>query len=330
MQPSPRSSNAIRFGLFEADLSSGELRKRGRKIALQDQPFQVLALLLQRPGELVSREEFQQALWTADTFVEFDEGLNKAIQKLRLALDDSPDNPRFIETLPRKGYRFIAPVDKNSSTSPPLTPQVSVKTRKTEFLAWALFGIASIALAVLGIFQFRQQPANAQVVRFFVSPPDGVRLSLETVPVISPDGRQFVIGVFGNADGKMQLWLRTLDSPVMRMAAVSEETMAPFWSPDSRHVGFFSEGKLKKGGRVGWTAANPGGRVGVHQAWHLEPGWNNSVSCTRLESGACLCRGRRGPDRSSTRPVAPRDRVKLAAVLAGWAPFPLLQPQHRS
>jgi DNA-binding winged helix-turn-helix (wHTH) protein len=90
--------NAIRFGLFEADLSARELRKRGRKIPLQDQPFRVLTLLLQRAGELVSREEFQRALWPGDTFVEFDEGLNKAIQKLRQALDDSSDNPRFIET----------------------------------------------------------------------------------------------------------------------------------------------------------------------------------------------------------------------------------------
>ena len=85
--PTPVSPNAIRFGLFEADLATGELRKRGRKISLQDQPFRVLTLLVQRPGELVSREEFQKALWPGDTFVEFDEGLNKAIQKLRQALD---------------------------------------------------------------------------------------------------------------------------------------------------------------------------------------------------------------------------------------------------
>jgi DNA-binding winged helix-turn-helix (wHTH) protein/Tol biopolymer transport system component len=114
VQPIPVSPNAIRFGLFEADLSTGELRKRGRRIPLQDQPFRVLALLLLHPGDLVSREEFQRALWPGDTFVEFDEGLNKAIQKLRQALDDSSDNPRFIETLPRKGYRFIAPVDRTA------------------------------------------------------------------------------------------------------------------------------------------------------------------------------------------------------------------------
>ncbi|PYT25798.1 MAG: hypothetical protein DMG57_23795 [Acidobacteria bacterium] len=94
VQPSSASPKVLRFGLFEADLSAAELRKRGRKIPLQEQPFKVLALLLRRPGELVTREEFQRALWTADTFVEFDEGLNKAIQKLRQALDDSSGNAR--------------------------------------------------------------------------------------------------------------------------------------------------------------------------------------------------------------------------------------------
>ena len=101
------------FGLFELDLSAGELCKQDRRIKLQDQPFQVLVLLLRRPGEVVTREELQQALWPADTFVEFDQGLNTAIKKIRQALGDSADNPRFVETIPRKGYRFIAPVEGN-------------------------------------------------------------------------------------------------------------------------------------------------------------------------------------------------------------------------
>src|SRR5216684_3595121 len=135
VQSSPVSPNAIRFGLFEADLSACELHKRGRKIPLQDQPFRVLTLLLRRPGELVSREEFNRALWPGETFVEFDEGLNKAIQKLRQALGDSSDNPRFIETLPRKGYRFIAPVDGNSAVTPVEKP---AKRQDKKTLAWVL------------------------------------------------------------------------------------------------------------------------------------------------------------------------------------------------
>src|SRR3984893_14202652 len=110
MQPFPATPRAIHFVLFEVDLAAAELRKRGRKVPLQDQPFRVLALLLRSPGQVVTREELQRALWPDDTFGDFDEGLNKAIQKLRQALDDSTDSPRFIETLPRKGYRFIARV----------------------------------------------------------------------------------------------------------------------------------------------------------------------------------------------------------------------------
>src|SRR5712692_6461122 len=108
----------IRFGLFEFDLAAGELCKQGRKIKLQDQPFQVLALLLRRPGEIVTREELQKALWPADTFIEFDQGVNTAIKKIRQALGDSAENPRFIETLPRKGYRFIAPVEDLETPAP--------------------------------------------------------------------------------------------------------------------------------------------------------------------------------------------------------------------
>src|SRR6185503_15267771 len=97
----PSSSRGIiRFGPFEVDLSAREVRKNGRKIKLQEQPFRFLALLAQRPGEVVTREELQQALWPADTFVEFDHGLNTAIKKIRQALDDSAETPQFMETLP--------------------------------------------------------------------------------------------------------------------------------------------------------------------------------------------------------------------------------------
>src|SRR5437762_1762673 len=106
-----------RFGTFEVDVRSGELRRQGVRIKLQEQPFHVLTVLLQRPGEVVSREELRSQNWPADTFVDFDNSLNTAINKLREALGDSADNPRFIETLPRRGYRFIAPVTGVGSAS---------------------------------------------------------------------------------------------------------------------------------------------------------------------------------------------------------------------
>ncbi len=105
-----RSPLILRFGTFEVDVRAGELRKQGVRIKLQEQPFHVLTVLLQRPGEVVTREELRSQNWPADTFVDFDNSLNTAINKLREALGDSADNPRFIETLPRRGYRFIAPV----------------------------------------------------------------------------------------------------------------------------------------------------------------------------------------------------------------------------
>ena len=113
----PTRNHPTRFGAFDVDLRSGELRKHGIRLKLQDQPFQVLALLLEHPGDVVTREELRQKLWPADTFVDFDTGLNSAVKKLRDALGDSAEKPRYIETLPRRGYRFIARVENGDLTA---------------------------------------------------------------------------------------------------------------------------------------------------------------------------------------------------------------------
>jgi Tol biopolymer transport system component/DNA-binding winged helix-turn-helix (wHTH) protein len=114
MEESAAKSNIIQFGLFELDLQARELRKSGIRIKLQEQPFQILSMLLERPGEIVTREELQKRLWAGDTFVDFDLSLNSAVKKLRQALNDDSENPRFIETLYRRGYRFIAPISTAS------------------------------------------------------------------------------------------------------------------------------------------------------------------------------------------------------------------------
>ena len=108
------NARLARFGVFELDLSAGELRKNGVKLRLQGQPFQVLALLLERAGDVVTREELQQRLWPSDTFVDFDHSLNTAINKVREALGDSASSPRYVETLARRGYRFIAPLQSEA------------------------------------------------------------------------------------------------------------------------------------------------------------------------------------------------------------------------
>jgi len=114
----PSRPHQVRFGEFQLDLETGELQSNRHRLILQDQPFQVLTILLQHPGRLVTREELKKTLWPTDTFVDFDHGLNKAVNRLRETLNDSADHPRFIETLPRKGYRFIVPVSSHLPLEP--------------------------------------------------------------------------------------------------------------------------------------------------------------------------------------------------------------------
>ncbi len=132
LPPITPARKTIRFGVFEVDLAAGELRKNGNRIRLQEQPFQILVCLLDRAGEVITREELRQKLWPADTFVDFDHSLNTAINKLREALGDSASSPRYVETLARRGYRFLAPVQPANPTSqaspPALTADVTPLT----------------------------------------------------------------------------------------------------------------------------------------------------------------------------------------------------------
>jgi TolB-like protein/Tfp pilus assembly protein PilF len=124
----PNWPGIVRFGVFELDTRAGELRKSGAKIRVQEQPFQILVMLLERPDEVVSREELRQKLWPADTFVDFEHGVNSAVARLRDALGDSADNPRFIETLPRRGYRFIGSVNGGHAAKPKKAARRKIKS----------------------------------------------------------------------------------------------------------------------------------------------------------------------------------------------------------
>ena len=123
METTGRSDRHVRFKSFELNLHTRELHRHGLKLKLQGQPVEVLAMLLERPGDLVTREELQQRLWPDDTFVDFEHGLNSTINRLREALGDHAETPRFIETLPRLGYRFIAPVEDGAIAAPASSPQ---------------------------------------------------------------------------------------------------------------------------------------------------------------------------------------------------------------
>src|ERR1700688_3024677 len=140
MQEAEHPYLRLRFGVFEMDLGTGELRKHGVQVRLQKQPFQVLAMLLEHAGEVVTREELQKQLWPADTSVDFDHGLNKTINKIREALGDSAESPRFVETVARRGYRFLAEVKSVDAApvrgpDPATQPQPSAENRERPALA---------------------------------------------------------------------------------------------------------------------------------------------------------------------------------------------------
>jgi TolB-like protein/DNA-binding winged helix-turn-helix (wHTH) protein/Flp pilus assembly protein TadD len=169
----------LRFGVFEVDLRAGELRKHGLRVRLQEQPFQVLAMLLKHAGEVVTREELQKKLWLADTFVDFDHGLNKAINKIRDALGDSAESPRFVETVARRGYRFLAEVrvvDSPPLRGPELATEAQAKdradvsgeseahTQLERSLAWRISGSVLVLLLVILVtwaFHSRNRPSHA-------------------------------------------------------------------------------------------------------------------------------------------------------------------------
>ncbi|HXZ27083.1 MAG TPA: winged helix-turn-helix domain-containing protein [Terriglobales bacterium] len=167
--PHPRF---YRFGTFQLDVPSGELRRNGIKVRLPGQSFQVLLCLLERPGEVVTREELRQLLWPAGTFVDFDEGMNAAVKKLRAALSDSAENPRFVETLPRRGYRFLCPVitvrPEAAASAVAAIPTRSVSRRGMAW--WGAVGVLLAVLAVTGITWYRRRTAAAPIRSIAVLP----------------------------------------------------------------------------------------------------------------------------------------------------------------
>jgi TolB-like protein/DNA-binding winged helix-turn-helix (wHTH) protein/Flp pilus assembly protein TadD len=178
MEASTATARVLRFGIFELNAQSGELRRHGLKIRLPDQSFQILRLLLDRPGEVVAREELRRHLWTSETFVDFDVGLNSAIRKLREALDDSADNPRFVETLPRRGYRFIAsvqPATTEQVPEPVAAPTTAGGRARPLWIAGALALAVSIATLIVGDERgwwerLRPGPASQQIRSLAVLP----------------------------------------------------------------------------------------------------------------------------------------------------------------
>jgi Tol biopolymer transport system component/DNA-binding winged helix-turn-helix (wHTH) protein len=259
---SPASTLSIRFDRFRVDVSSGQLRKEGRKIRLQPQPFQLLVLLLRNPGQVVSREDVRQELWAQDTFVDFDHGLAAAVNKLREALGDSAESPRYIETLPRRGYRFIGSakcenvdsVAGEQTTGVPLSPDPSVEDpvgtgreispRRERWLHFGLILAAVASLSTL-IFVISRNRTSGEAARASAAVPFTSLPGFAGAPAFSPDGSRIAFAWNGdnkntntNAAG-FDLYVKALGSEEkLQLTHHPSEWISSAWSPDGTQVAF--------------------------------------------------------------------------------------------
>jgi hypothetical protein len=201
----------------------------GRKIRLQERPFKVLSLLLRRPGEVVTREELQQALWPEGTFVEFEHSLNTAIKKVRQALGDSAENPRFIETIPRRGYRFIGPANGMAET-----PLVRPTGRRGLILGLTLALAVVAGIAAWSSMRGRDTPESVVTAGRLTTFP-----GWERHPSFSPDGNQVAFSWAGEDGGGFDVYVKVLgaESP-LRLTSDPADDMSPAWSPDGRTIAF--------------------------------------------------------------------------------------------
>jgi DNA-binding winged helix-turn-helix (wHTH) protein len=245
------AEDVIRFGLFELDLKAGQLSRNGTKLRLPQQPLQLLAILLERPGEILTRDELRQRLWSSEVFVDFDHGLNKSIQKLRDALGDSATSPRYIETIPRVGYRFIAPVRNGSrplepevavkidgsasvSVAPPVTPAVAAKRRS---LWWILAAAVCAVAAIIAIAMYLSGRPHPAIIKY-------TQLTDFTdsasTPALSPDGHILAF-IRGDSDflSADQVYAKVLpDGEARRLTDDSREKYGLAFSPDGSQIAY--------------------------------------------------------------------------------------------
>ena len=223
----------IRFGLFEVDLPAGELRKQGVKSKLQDQPFRILVTLLQQSGKVVTREDLYKELWPADTFVDFEHSLNAAIKKLRDALGDDPEHPHFIETIPRRGYRFLADIHLQEAAKP--------RFRLPKPLAFLCIAVTAAICATL-LYYFLRSPVSAEpmtVVPLTTSP------GAETQAAFSSDGEQVAFIWDGDTATSSDIYVKRVGmEDSLRLTRGFGFVCCPAWTSDNRYIAFstFSKG----------------------------------------------------------------------------------------
>jgi Tol biopolymer transport system component/DNA-binding winged helix-turn-helix (wHTH) protein len=228
----------VHFGNFEVDLQAGELRKDGRRVRLQEQPFRILALLLRNPGQPVTRDELRVNLWPADTFVDFDHGLNSAVARLREALGDSAEKPNYVETVAKRGYRFIGAINPEAVLISP-APETP-KSRNAAPLARrsiAIGGLTSIALLLaVGSWTRSRLDADASLARIEVVPVVALR-GFQATPAFSPDG---ALVAFRQSDGHSNTGIYVAVVGGEKSIQLTKEPgdCCPTWSPDGRQIAF--------------------------------------------------------------------------------------------
>jgi TolB-like protein/DNA-binding winged helix-turn-helix (wHTH) protein/Flp pilus assembly protein TadD len=306
-------SGLLRFGAFELDPASGELLKRGVRIRLHDKPYQLLMALLERPGETITRKELQERLWPGDTFVEFENGLNNAVSRLRDALGDSAESPRFIETLPRRGYRFIAPVEQTAADlpaaleidMPPETaaaaPDSASSTSKP--VSWRVvtagFTAASILLMVVVFIWKREAPAGP--------------VSLAVLPFVAAnetEGSEDAYLAFAMTDALIGELSRVGALKVISQTSVMQYKGARKSLPDiARELGVGSvvEGSVvREGGQLRVTVQLIDARTDTHlwtQTYSRDPVTALAHQRTLAREAATLIRTRLVPSDRSTTPM---------------------------
>jgi Tol biopolymer transport system component len=231
----------VRFDDFEVDVRAGDLRKDGRRIKLQEQPFRVLSLLLERSGELVTREELRQNLWPADTFVDFDHGLNSAVARLREGLGDSADKPRYIETIAKRGYRFIglltrsAPAPSGSSPELAAERKTTIGEKRASRIIWVSAALCLGLICVTAAWTVYRVNPDAQLAHIEVVPL-GFR-GFQATPAFSPDG---ALVAFRQSDGvnNSGIYAAVVGGEKSLELTSDPGDCCPTWSPDGRQIAF--------------------------------------------------------------------------------------------
>jgi Tol biopolymer transport system component/DNA-binding winged helix-turn-helix (wHTH) protein len=232
----------VRFGDFEVNVCAGELRKHGRRLRVQEQPLRILSMLLERPGELVTREQMRLSLWPADTFVDFDHGLNSAVARLRESLNDSAEAPRFVETVPRRGYRFIGQVKQNDPPPSP-APVVVIEGPRSALhpASQRTWGALGNVFFILLLLVLRTHGFPSKTTGPLLPPPELVPLAglagYEVGPAFSPDGNQVA---FTEINGRQNSGIYTSlvgGEGSLRLSSNPADCCAA-WSPDIREIAF--------------------------------------------------------------------------------------------